>query len=89
MLGSSRYTHLRKSIFSNATIEVMLDRDNATDNIPAGKGVREGETISPTFFALALEDIFKKLSWGTKGIYIDSKHLTDDIVFVSRNVAKT
>ncbi|KAK6756094.1 hypothetical protein RB195_014468 [Necator americanus] len=56
--------------------------------IPIGKGVREGDTISPKLFTAALQWIMKSLSWEERGIRVDGRFLsnlrfTDDIVLFS------
>lgn len=50
--------------------------------------MKQGDTISPKLFTLALKDVFGGLSWDKKGINIDEKHLShlrfaDDIVLFS------
>lgn len=66
--------------------------DNVETNIiPIKTGVRQGNKISTKLFTRALEDVFKALAWGRKGIKIDEKYLNhlrfaDDIVFIRQNV---
>ncbi|KAF8375139.1 hypothetical protein PRIPAC_81568 [Pristionchus pacificus] len=55
--------------------------------IPIGKGVRQGDTISPKLFTAALQDCMKELDWSEEGILIDGKKLShlrfaDDIVLL-------
>ncbi|KAK6764292.1 hypothetical protein RB195_024566 [Necator americanus] len=56
--------------------------------IPIGKGVRQGDTISPKLFTAALQWIMKSLSWEERGIRVDGRFLSnlrfaDDIVLFS------
>lgn len=64
----TRYSRLIEYIYKKATIQMIIDEDTTTDKIKVEKGIRQGDTISPKLFTLALEDIFKKLSWQNKGI---------------------
>ncbi|KAK6744791.1 hypothetical protein RB195_011485 [Necator americanus] len=64
--------------------------------IPVGKGVRQGDTISPKLFTAALQWIMKSLSWEERGIRVDGRFLSnlrfaDDIVLFpsSTNEAET
>lgn len=47
-----RYTRLIEYIYSNATTTVKLHE--TTDKIEVGRGVRQGDTISPKFLQLSL-----------------------------------
>ncbi|KAK6754350.1 hypothetical protein RB195_013384 [Necator americanus] len=56
--------------------------------IPIGKGVRQGDTISPKLLTAALQWIMKSLSWKERGIRVDGRFLSnlrfaDDIVLFS------
>ena len=62
-------------------------------NIPIGKGVRQGDTISPKLFTAALQWVMKSLDWDDKGIRVDGKFLSnlrfaDDIVIFSRSTTE-
>lgn len=84
----SRYANLLSNIYQNATLSVKIDDNVKTKKIPVNRGVRQGDTISPKLFTLALEDIFKKLKWDHKGININGRMLNhlryaDDIVIIA------
>ncbi|XP_030760917.1 uncharacterized protein LOC115886027 [Sitophilus oryzae] len=84
-----RYTRLIEYIYSNATTTVKLHE--TTGKIEVGRGVRQGDTISPKLFTAVLEYAMKSLSWKNRGINIDGEWLThlrftDDIVLVSDNI---
>ncbi|KAK6735277.1 hypothetical protein RB195_018456 [Necator americanus] len=56
--------------------------------MPIGKGVRQGDTISPKLFTAALQWIMKSLCWEERGIRVDGRFLSnlrfaDDIVLFS------
>lgn len=89
----SRYTNLIEDIYKDATLHVKIDENTTTDKIPIQRGVRQGDSISPKLFTLALEDVFKKLSWQQKGVNIDGRYLNhlrfaDDIVLMSTNAGE-
>lgn len=84
----TRYSNLIKYIYENATLQVSIDEDLVTDPIPINRGVRQGDTISPKLFTLALEDVFKRLQWESRGINVDGVYLNhlrfaDDIVLIT------
>lgn len=61
-----------------------------TNKINAGRGVRQGDLISPKLFTLVLEDIFKKLKWENKAINIQGEQLSnlrfaDDVVIFGKD----
>ena len=84
----SRYTSLVQHIYENAMFHVNIGDEMIKEKIPIKRGVRQGDTISPKLFTLALEGVFKNMSWDEKGINIDSTYLNhlrfaDDIVLIS------
>ena len=84
----SRYTALIKNIYENGTFHVKVSDELKTDKITIGKGVRQGDPISPKLFTAALENVFKRLNWEDKGILIDGIRLNnlrfaDDICLLS------
>merc|ERR1711989_16583 len=61
------------SMREKGTSIIRLHKD--TDEIKIGKGVRQGDTISPKLFTASLESIFRKTDWEGKGINIDGEYL--------------
>ncbi|KAG5334609.1 CFDP2 protein, partial [Acromyrmex charruanus] len=55
----SRYSNLIKYIYRQATLEVKINDDMCIEKIQMKRGVRQGDTISPKLFTLALEYVFK------------------------------
>ena len=87
----SRYTNRIQNIYENATLHVKIEEDMVTDKIPIRRGVRQGDSISPKLFTLALEDIFKNLHWEKKGInifgvFLSHLRFADDIILFSSDV---
>ena len=73
----------------NAKVTVKLHEN--TKCIQIGRGVRQGDTISPKLFITVLEYAFKKLNWENRGLNIDGRNLTnlrfaDDIVLLADNL---
>ncbi|XP_057654761.1 uncharacterized protein LOC130893016 [Diorhabda carinulata] len=74
-----RYAKLIKHIYENATLNVNLHEP--TNKIHVGRGIRQGDTISPKLFTCVLEYSFKKLNWEEKGINIDVEAIPADVEF--------
>ena len=72
--------------YENATSCIKLHEN--TKKFRIGRGVRQGDTISPKLFTSSLESVFKKLDWSKMGININGKYLShlrfaDDIVLMT------
>lgn len=50
--------------------------DCTLGKIPVRMGVTRGNTISPNFLTLALEDVFRSLDWDRKCLNIHGDHLS-------------
>lgn len=55
----SRYT-ISKSMYKQTIFHITIDEYTKTDRISHGKNVRQGDTILPKLFNLALKNLFKK-----------------------------
>ncbi|KAK6757418.1 hypothetical protein RB195_015317 [Necator americanus] len=80
------YVRKLANCYDRCTTRIQLFHRPLT--IPIGKGVRQGDTISPKLFTAALQWIMKSLSWEERGIRVDGRFLSnlrfaDDIVLFS------
>ena len=85
----SRYSNTIRYVYKNVTSCVKLLEK--TNQFKIGKGVRQGDTISPKLFTSTLESVFKKLDWSEMGININGKFLShlrfaDDIVLIAADL---
>ena len=76
-----------KHIYENATSCIEL-HENA-EKFKIGRGVRQGDTISPKLFTVALEGVFKKLNWekmgNINGKFLSHLGFADDIILMTTN----
>ena len=82
------YVNMLNHIYQHASAFIRLHKDS--DIFKLGKGVRQGDCISPKLFTACLENVFRKLNWEEKGIKIDGEMFThlrfaDDIVLASHD----
>ncbi|KAE9413785.1 hypothetical protein Angca_007815, partial [Angiostrongylus cantonensis] len=85
------YIRTLSDCYWNCATKIQLFHRPLTISI--GKGVRQGDTISPMLFSAALQWTMKSLDWDEKGIRIDGKFLSnlrfaDDIVIFSRSTSE-
>ncbi|VDM64948.1 unnamed protein product [Angiostrongylus costaricensis] len=57
------------------------------------RGVRQGNTISPKLFSVALQNVMRTLEWDNVGVKIDGGQLhhfgfADDIVRITPNISQ-
>ena len=81
-LDSVQYQTVLKNKIEDGYIELPKE---ISININIRRGVRQGDTISPKLFTAALESIFRRLSWETRGMKIDGEYIchlpfADDIL---------
>ena len=82
------YIELLTNMYNSGTSVIRLDKES--ERFPIQKGVRQGDTISPKIFNAGLEQVFRELSWDTKGLEVNGDRINnlrfaDDIVLVSTN----
>lgn len=75
-----------KELYKNSKAYIKLDRAGPT--FPLGRGVKQGDPLSPNLFNALLEKVFREVDWTNYGIRIDGKPLNhlrfaDDIVLIS------
>lgn len=85
----SRYSNTIRYVYKNATSCIKLHKSTAKFKI--GRGVRQGDTISPKLFISVLESVFKKIDWSEMGIKINGEYLShlrfaDDIILIAANL---
>ncbi|KAK6748154.1 hypothetical protein RB195_001027 [Necator americanus] len=92
-VGAS-YVRTLANCYDQCTTRIQLFHRPLT--IPIGKGIRQGDTISPKLLTAGLQWIMKSLSWEERGIRVDGRFLSslcfaDNIVLFSSstNEAKT
>jgi len=80
-----KWIEIIAEIYKKSKAHVKTDRIGPTFKI--GKGVRQGDPLSANLFNCALEEVFRGMNWGDKGIKIDGKYLNnlrfaDDVVLI-------
>ncbi len=61
-------------MYSGLKAKIVTDKDSGLFNIK--KGVKQGDPSSPLLFNCALEEIFRLLDWGGKGLNINGKRIS-------------
>uniref|UniRef100_A0A7I4Y7G6 Reverse transcriptase domain-containing protein n=1 Tax=Haemonchus contortus TaxID=6289 RepID=A0A7I4Y7G6_HAECO len=80
------YVHLLEQCLSNTSTSIQLFERKL--KIPVGKGVRQGDTISPKLFTAALQYAMLNLDWDERGYSVNGRNVNnlrfaDDIVLIS------
>lgn len=85
-----KWIEIIRKIYSKAKAYVKTDIKGQVFEI--GRGVRQGDPMSPNLFNSILEEIFREMNWEEKGygIKIDGKNLNnlrfaDDVVLIGKN----
>lgn len=84
----NKYINMLEECNQGTSTKIRLFHKDIT--IPIGKGVRQGDTISPKLFTTALQYVMLNLEWSNKGLPIDGKNISnlrfaDDIVLISKS----
>ncbi|XP_073986750.1 uncharacterized protein [Rhodnius prolixus] len=78
-----KYIRILRYVYSHAKIQVRMDRTGS--EFEMGRGVRQGDPLSPNIFNAVLEQVFRELNWENLGIKINGRKLNnlrfaDDVV---------
>jgi len=82
------WVEIIKKLYKNSQVYVKTDRTGPTFKM--GRGVRQGDPLSPNVFNCALEEIFRKINWENKGIKINGKYINnlrfaDDVILIGKS----
>ncbi|CAD6197312.1 unnamed protein product [Caenorhabditis auriculariae] len=70
----SKIVNTLKNIYDEAKVSVRIRGHDVPVQI--GRGVRQGDTISPNLFNATLEHVFRRLDWSEHGISVNGTPLT-------------
>ena len=68
------YIELLKDIYTNSSMTVHIHKES--HKIDIRRGVRQGDILSPKLFMAALERIFRRLTWETRGLNIEGENIS-------------
>uniref|UniRef100_A0A914X1V6 Reverse transcriptase domain-containing protein n=1 Tax=Plectus sambesii TaxID=2011161 RepID=A0A914X1V6_9BILA len=80
------YVHILQACYDGCTTTLIPFQREVPAEV--GKGVRQGDPISPNLFSAVLEDVINRCNWEERGIRINGRQLSqlrfaDDIVLVT------
>ena len=80
------YVHILQECYDGCTTTLIPFQREVP--VAVGKGVRQGDPISPNLFSAVLEDVISHCNWEERGILINGRRLShlrfaDDIVLVT------
>lgn len=83
-----KYIDIISNIYKSSTAKIKLESTGPTFSI--GRGVKQGDPLSPKLFISLLESIIKRLNWEKTGLNINGKYLShlcfaDDLVLLSES----
>lgn len=85
----SKYIRILDNLYIQSKAKVKTEREGQIFRL--GRGVKQGDPISPKLFTSVLEEVFRKLKWDNKhGIIINGRRLTnlrfaDDVTLFARS----
>lgn len=83
-----KYIRIIKEIYSKSTAKIKLERIG--EEFKIGKGVRQGDPLSPKIFIAVLESVFRRMNWESYGLNINGQKLNhlrfaDDLILLTDN----
>ena len=80
--------NILRSTYENSKAYIKLEKEGETFEI--GRGVKQGDPLSPNLFNSIIEELVKSLQWENEGIKINGRFLNnlrfaDDIILLSSN----
>uniref|UniRef100_A0A0K0CVB4 Reverse transcriptase domain-containing protein n=1 Tax=Angiostrongylus cantonensis TaxID=6313 RepID=A0A0K0CVB4_ANGCA len=82
----TQHIKLLRELYKNFTTKISSFYNDI--NVDVKRGVRQGDTISPTLFTATLQNVMLKSEWDNMGVKIDGWQLhhlrfADDIVLIT------
>ena len=83
-----KYLRILRYVYENSKARIKMEKTSRWFKI--GRGVKQGDPLSPKLFNAALEKVFKSMNWEGKGIKIGSNFLNelrfaDDVIIISQD----
>lgn len=91
---TNKIKNVVKSLYKNVRGEVRLNGQKSTE-FSMKKGIKQGDSLSPLLFIIAMNDIIKKCkrrspktkigNWNMQPVYIQNLIYADDIIIIAEN----
>lgn len=80
--------HLLQAIYRTSEAKIDVNGNNVKINI--GRGVRQGDPISPRLFTAVLDDVLAEVDWKDGGVMVEGRRLhylayADDVVLLANS----